>query len=134
MLNSVSMVSIYGLGVKYFRFLCFGFLSLQHKICRLKRHACRIDSAQRSYMWVKSTYSQATCTCNIKLDVNIIFGLVQKQNKNIQKLLSLHVCIETCHKHELCLEDVPKGSIVTYIIKTGLFDFINCVKYIPKHV
>lgn len=73
--------------------------------------------------------------CNIKLGVNIIFGLVQKQNKNIQKLLSLHSCIETCHEHELCLEgDVPKGSMVTYIIKTGLFDFINYVKYSPKHV
>lgn len=72
--------------------------------------------------------SQTTYGCTVECGVNFLFGLVRKQTKNMLKLLSLCVCSVACQ------EDGPKDSMVTYIIKTSLFDFIPNAKYIPKHV
>ena len=55
MLNFVITPSIYRLGGTDFGslFFNFGLLSLQNKMCRLKRRACRIVSAQRSETQVR---------------------------------------------------------------------------------
>lgn len=87
------MSSSYGMGGACFRSLFSELVFLQNRMCRLKRHTCRIVSAQRSDMGDTRKCSQATYGCIVDCGVDFLFGLVREQTKNILKLLSLCGCM-----------------------------------------
>lgn len=84
-----------------------------------------------------STCSQAINRCIVMLDLDFFIWFSEETSQQyVETFIIMFTALKCVRKmNNICFKgDVPKDSVVAHIIKSGLFDFVNLIKYIPKHV